>query len=135
MNQVSQEIAEKEVTEWLDYKKVFKSVREENDDKIKLLIEGIMEGVLIFNEDHTITHKLLMPLTNDRGEETVKELNYRARINDNVLQSHYKGVSPTDGDARLHAVIAGLTDSMKGIIAKLDSLDKKISVSIAVFFI
>jgi len=125
---ISADVAEADVTRWLNHKKVFDSTRNEHKDKINLLIEGIQNGVLVINEDFTITHKLLHPL------DGVTELTYRARINDNMLRDYYKGVANDDGDERLRAVIGCLTEKARGIIAKLDSLDKKLSIAIGIFF-
>lgn len=132
MEKIPREQAEEELTQWLDNKKVFQSMREEHKDFIELLIEALMIGTLSINlEDFKITHTLIMPP--ESGKLT--QLVYRPRLNDNLLQSHLKGVSATDGDARLHAMAAAITDTMKGVISKLDSAtDKKIMVAIVTFF-
>jgi hypothetical protein len=135
MTQIVREVAEAEINKWLDYKKVFASVREKNKDSVELLIEGIMNGTLTLNEGHQITHQLLVPLTGEGGETTVTSLTYKPRLNDKMLQSHMKGVANDDGDMRLLAIISALTGSMKGIVINLDSVDKKIAVAIAIFFI
>ena len=129
---IAREQAESEVNQWLETKKVFKSVRESNQDSIDLLIEAIQDGVLIYNEDeNTFTHKLLHPLKN---EMPVEELTYISRLNDNILRPYLKGVPTGDGDARLLATIAALTGKAKGILSALDSVDKKICNAIAIFF-
>lgn len=131
---VAKEIAEKAVKNWLDTKKVFDSVRQQNQADIDLLVEAIQKGVLTYGEEkNTFTHKLLHPLQAD-GEITTTELTYIGRLNDNILRPYLKGVSPSDVDARVLATVAALTGTAKGILSALDSVDKKISNAIAIFF-
>jgi hypothetical protein len=139
MTKIAREIAEKEVTEWLDRKKISPSTRESREDSIDLLIDCVCEGTLVFNKneqsneiDGTITHSLLFPTD---GEAPITSLKYRARLNDNILRPFLKGVAGNDGDGRLTAYVAALTNTAKGIISALDSGDKKISLAIAVFFL
>lgn len=133
MDKISREVAEAEVKKWLDKKKVFESTRELRKDNIDVLVDAICEGVLVLNEtDNSFTHELLFPFT---GEKPLSKLTYKGRLNDNILRPYLKGVPADDGDMRLNAIIAALTDSAKGIVSGLDSLDKKIASSIAIFFL
>lgn len=129
---VAREVAEQEVQKWLDSKKVFDSTIEENQDSIKILTEAIMQGTLTLNDDFSFTHKLLFPLGD--GETMVGELKYKHRINEKETQKYLKGVSAKDGDGRLNATIAALCNTARGIIEGLDTMDKKISNAIAIFF-
>lgn len=132
MPKVAKEQAEEELNQWLDHKKVFQTMRDEHKDHIDLLTEALMDGIITINlDDYKITHTLIMPPENGK----LTQLVYRSRLNDNLLSTHLKGVSATDGDARLHAMAAALTDTMKGVISKLDSsTDKKIMMAIVTFF-
>lgn len=133
MSVIVKDVAEATINKWLDTKKVFKTTRETNADSINLLIEAVMEGCLTHNEsDNSLTHVLLHP---QQSEQPVTSLTYKGRLNDNMLQKYLKGVASNDGDARLNAIIAALTDQPRGVINALDSIDKKISMAIAVFFI
>jgi hypothetical protein len=133
MAKVSLEIATEEVTKWLDKKKVYTSTRELYKDSVDTLIEAMVEGDLSLDtETFVFTHKLLMPL---EGELSITEFKYKHRMNDNMLKPHLNGVKPSDADGRLTALIAALTDQPKNIISKLDSADKKICTSIAIFFL
>lgn len=132
MNKVARELAETEVTKWLDTKKVFESVRETYKESVDLLIEAMQNGVLVYNEsDNSFTHELLHPLNN---EQPVTELKYKGRLNDNDVRPYLKGVAAGDGDARLVSTIAALTGKAKGIISALDTSDRKITNAIATFF-
>lgn len=131
-NKVTHEVAVEEIEGWLDYKKIYNSTREENKSSIDLLTEAMEVGDLTLNADHEFVHKLLVPeaLSNE-----IQELKYRARLNDNMLKPHLQGVKATDADGRLLAHVAALTNQPKNVLSKLDSSDKKIMMSIAVFFL
>jgi hypothetical protein len=131
--EVTREIAEQEVTAWLDKKKIFPSTREANKDSIELLIDSIVQGVLVYNStNNTFVHKLLFPIEN---EMPINELTYKARINDIQLKPNLSGVKPGDGYGTLLAYVATLTGKNKTILSYLDSTDKKVAMAIAVFFL
>lgn len=130
---ISRELATQEIEKWLDRKKVYDSTREAYQDSIDLLIEAVMNGDLKLNhETNELTHKLLFPDVFGGG---VTEFVYKGRLNDEGLTPHLQGVSPKDADGRLLAHVAALTAQPKGILKKIDSADKKIMMSIAVFFL
>lgn len=137
---ISREQAEKEVNAWLDKKKVFQETRDRYKDHIEILIEAICNGVLVIDtSSFEITHELLFPLTanedeNVRDPKDLRTLTYRARINDNLVKPHLRGIKGDDADGRLNALLAALTDSSHGIINKIDSADKRIATAIGVFF-
>ncbi len=127
---VALEVATADITRWLDKKKVYEATREASKESIDILIEAMMNGDLILEEkDFVLTHKLLFPL------EEVVELKYKSRLNDNMIRPHLQGVKATDGEGRFLAHAAALTGVVKGILSALDTADKKIMVSITVFFV
>lgn len=127
---VSREIATVEINGWLDKKKIYLSTREAQKDSVDLLIEAMVNGDLILDDkSNEFTHKLLFPLTE------VTELKYKARLSDRMLRPHLQGVKANDADGRLSALVAALTSTPKAVIDELDSADKKIMMSIAVFFL
>lgn len=129
---VTQEQAEQEINQWLDTKKVYDSVRVEQKANIDLLIEAITRGDLVYNEsDNSLKHILIHPIV---SEKSTTELTYKGRLNDLDMRPHLKGVASNDGDARVLATIAALTNTPKGILAHLDTIDRRISNSIALFF-
>jgi len=133
MAKVTPEIAKKEVEAWLDSKKIMQSVRDSNEDSTQLLIDAMVEGIItIDSSSHVITHNLNFPI--GEGEE-IKKLEYRPRLSDRLLEPYLKGVKPTDSDGRLIAYICALTQNSRGVIRNMDSVDKKISLAIAVFFL
>jgi hypothetical protein len=130
MDKVSREQATQEVEQWLDRKKVYASTREAQKDSIETLIEAMMNGDLTLDEKtNELNHKLLFPL------DEVKELKYKSRLNDKMMRPHLQGVKSNDADGRLNALTACLTSQPKAVIENLDSADKRIMMSIAVFFL
>ncbi len=133
MQTVSREVAISEVDQWLEKKKIMASQREAQKDSIEMLVDAICEGILVLNETtNEFTQNLLFPL---EGEQALKELKYKSRINDKILQPYLVGVKPSDADGRLIALWAALTGTSKNILMSLDTGDKRIATSIAVFFL
>ena len=134
MSKIERTVAEKEINDWLERKKVFKSTIEANEDSVKLLVDGIVEGVLVLDESGKFRHELLHPFG---GESTaqIKELVYHFRLNDRMLKPHTNGLSPKDAEGRLLAYIAALTEQNRVLLESMDSLDKKVATAIAVFFL
>lgn len=133
MPKINPELATKEVNAWLDSKKIMQNTRDSNEDSTQLLIDAMVEGIVaIDDKSNVITHNLNFPI--GEGEE-IKKLEYRPRLNDRLLEPYLKGVKPTDSDGRLTAYICALTQNSRGIIRNMDSVDKKISLAIAVFFL
>lgn len=132
---ISREAAEAELNGWLDAKKVFQTVREGDAGKQNIddIIGFIMEGVLEVNTDGTLKHNLIFPL----GENsTVRELTYKQRLNDKMVQPYLKGVSPSDAFGVFLAYAAAATDQPKNILNALDSgTDRKVMQAIVFFFI
>lgn len=131
MSKVDREVATTDVQAWLDRKKIFPEMKDRFKDQIENLVDAVCNAVLIFNDDGTITHKLLFPL----GEgENISQLTYMLRVTDKLMQPNLRGVKADDLDGRLNALIATLTKENKGIISALESSDKRIASSIAIFF-
>lgn len=133
MNQkVTRELATEEVTAWLDKKKVYESTRELQKDSIEVLVEAITRGDLLLNDKLEFVHKILVP---EVFETPISELTYKLRLNDKMLKPHLNGVKTTDAEGRLIAYVSALTGQVKAVLENLDTADKKIALSIAVFFL
>jgi hypothetical protein len=130
---ITRDQATAEVTGWLDKKKVYETTRELQKDSIDILIEAVMRGDLKLNpETFVFTHTLLEP---ESVNNEIKELTYKPRLNDKMLKPYLNGVKTTDAEGRLLAYVSALTGQVKGVLESLDSADKKIMLSIAVFFL
>lgn len=136
MDKVTREVAEAEVTKWMDAKRLTPSQREANKDAIDTLIDSVIDGTLrLEGESNMWIHTLLFPLGKD-GQESiaVKELKYKPRLNDKQKQAEMKGVKANDFDGRFNALIAALTGQPRGIIEQLDTVDHRIAISVGIFF-
>jgi hypothetical protein len=132
MQKVTREQAEIEVQSWLAKKKIFEETKEKQKSHIEVIVEAMMNGVLVLNpETFEFIHTLLFPI----GEkEDVTTLTYKARLNDKDKAPYLKGVKSDDFEESYNAHLAALTKSARGIIALLDSTDKRIASAIGVFF-
>lgn len=132
-NKIAREVAEAEVTKWLDDKRIQPSQREANEEQVKTLIDSFCDGVLVREESSGgLIHNLIWPL---EGESTFISLKYRFRMNDKDLVEPMKGVSPKDGDARMTAYISAVSNAPKGIIRQLDPVDKRVALAVTIFFL
>jgi hypothetical protein len=131
MKKVSLEIAKEEITRWLDFKKVSESKREVNKETISLLEEGVADGYLVVNEDHTLTHNLKFPI---EGELPIKSLTYKPRITVGELQAKNKKQG-TDLGSMIIGYAAAISSQNTGVIKKLDTDDYSITQAVALFFV
>lgn len=132
MEKIAKEVAIAEVDKWLDMKKVSQSKRETYKDHIEILVESVVEGNLILNEDGSWLQKLMFPI---EGEMSVTELVFKPRLNRRSVIPHLNGVKASDGDGRIVAYMAALTGKPKNLLNSLDFEDSRISDSIVVFFV
>jgi hypothetical protein len=132
MEQVSKDVAIADVNRWMDSKKIRPSKRTEYKQHIESLVSAVEDCLISVEDDNTITQTLLFPIGEGEG---VKTLTFKNRLNTEQVKPFLKNIDAGDGDGRLNAYICALTSSAVGIINKLDSEDKNISQSIAVFFL
>lgn len=135
MDKINREQAEREITGWLDKKKITDRLREENKDNVSLLIDAVCDGQLIVNADtkdgdvaYGLTQKLLFPL----GEE--KELTYLLRINYKHLNQYMQGVKGDNFLGMITAYVCALTRQNRNVVDSLDTTDRRVANAIAVFF-
>lgn len=131
---IDRDVALKDINDWLDYKKFPQESRESEDYEvsIKSLVAAIMNGSLVVMDDKKLKYKLAFPIGK---ETTVDELVFKARMNDNMLKPWMKGVSPKDAEGRMLAHVACLTSTASSILEHMDTVDKRVAMSIAVFFV
>lgn len=132
---IPKEQAEVEVKGWLDFKKVKESKRVENKKVIEELIAGVADGSFVIDsETKVIKYKLGFPVKNDKGVETVIELEFQPRINSAKVQDAIKGVNSDDTFGFIDGYLQALTGLPKNILRTLDTEDKNMIKNIAVFF-
>lgn len=141
MEVVSQEVAQKEIDSWLDFKKVKSEKRTEKDKakQIKELVDLLCAGDLVLNpETFEFTHTLLFPIEPKvkSGESATKTavLKYVPRVNVSKVQQHMTGVKGDDLHGMILAYGAAITGQPKGLLKELDSEDYRILQAVAVFF-
>jgi hypothetical protein len=129
---IDEAVAQSEIEQWLNFKKIGAVKREAHKDHIKTLVEAIVSGELVLNSNKSFSYTLKFPL---EKEKPICALEFKARLS--VLDIHTKlqDIKASDGDGRLLAHIAALTGQAKQIIRFLDSEDYNVCCSIAVFFL
>jgi hypothetical protein len=133
MEVVSKEVAENDVSAWLDYIRIRKTQRESEFAKVYInhIIESVMEGLLIINEDKTITQKLLSPI----GEGGItKEIVYNSRFEVGKMIDAMSLVKSNDEASKTIAVLSLLSNKPVGMFKKLERSDYVIAEKITLFF-
>lgn len=128
---IDRQTAEKEVTEWLDARKVGKSKREKQSDVIESMIEAMEEGRLVIEENRSITYTLIEPI---KGDKDITELNFKFRITTEDIQIQMTGVNTKDVISVVLAYFSALTGVPKSVLRKLDSSDYSFGQGFASFF-
>lgn len=129
-NLVSESVARKDVERFLDSRKTSPARREDLKDQIDILVEMVMDGSLIVNEDCTLKYTLSFPEGFPFPELKFKN---RLQVRDvhEILRNHVKS---GDGDGRIYAYLAALSGITFGEIRLLDSYDSGRLSNISVFF-
>lgn len=133
-NKVSEEIAEKDFTDWLSRNHIPHKRRELYKDHADIIKESIMSGDLVFNDDATFTLKLNSSIGSNTSP--IGELKFNARVNRKMAMPHLSGVKADDADGRIIAYMAAATGiRSKLLLQELMPEDQRIADSIVVFFI
>lgn len=128
---VTQDVAESAIEKWLDHKKIKAKKRESQKDAIETLVDAVMEGDLILDDE---TFQLKQTLSHPCG--SIHELVFEPRLAMGKVRSKLKGIKITeDTTGYLMGYVATLTNQPYAVIEKLDSEDYKIGQAIAGFFI
>lgn len=131
---VSLEVAQSEVSNWLDNKKISEAKREEQQPTIDRLVNSVMSGQLEINvATNELTQNLDYPIGKD--EIKLEKLKYKARLTQGEVRKGLKNVSASDGFGIIHAYICALTGEQSMMLDKLDTSDYSLSQSIAGFFL
>jgi len=133
MGQIVREVAEQEVANWLDQKKVSSKKRELHKDHIENLIESVMDGTLTVTPEGGFVQRLKFPLVAE-DKSQIETLIFKQRVKIETIQMHLQGVKGTDNIGMINGYIAALTTNPKALIKTLDTEDFAISYGIAIFF-
>lgn len=133
---VSKEQAQKEVNDWLDRMEIPATKRDSDEVSffIESIINSVMGGWLIFNEDGTVTQKLKYPL----ADGATKELRHSFRYQIGEYNKAMKGLHPSEEVdwcmAKLLVINANSPKMPRAALDKLDGADFKVSKALTVFF-
>lgn len=133
MEVVSREVAEKEVNDWLMWKKIPDAYIKGSPAYVLGLVISVQEGTFTINSDtKEITHKLKWPIGS--GEFTISELKYKARLGVAAIQNNIAGIAPMDLTGKTLGTIAALCGKPRTEIAGMDSEDFRAASDVAAFF-
>jgi|TARA_R110001599_G_scaffold341931_1_gene563270 hypothetical protein len=129
---VERSVAEADVERWLSAKRVRASKRKDAEDQIEALIEAVVWGQMIVNEDDQLVQTLDFPI---EAEIRTTNLTYKNRVSVSEMNSKLKGVKSGDVDDRVLRVISAITGKPAGVIGRLDTSDYSVAQSVAIFFL
>jgi len=129
---ISKEVAEEEVTKWLDDLDVSQETRDGHfiAPVIKDIVKAVQRGLLVINEDGTVTQTLTTPLA---GGAT-KEIKYSSRYKIGDWHKKVRGIPKDDSIGIMLAKLSLLSGEVVAVFEKLDNKDYGIATNIAVFF-
>jgi len=130
---ITWDIAEKEVNDWLTWKRVPDAYIKGSQKYIKGIIIAVQEGT--FTIDSTtkeITHKLKWPI--GTGDLAISVLKYKPRLGVSVIQANIAGISPIDIDGKYLGIIAALCGIPRTELGPMDSEDFRAASDVAAFF-
>jgi len=145
---VPQSMAMDEFQKWLDYKKtkitlVFNqsSSKDEDEDEEESskatteIIEAIMDGNLIVNEDLSLSYNLMFPVKDDSGQTALGSLTMKPRLTADEVAQATKGVTKKDPQGVFIGYLHVLSGEVKGLIRKIDSQDYSLLQKIVMYFL
>lgn len=132
MEKVSQEVALKEVTKWLDFKKVDTKKRETNEDSINTMVDAIMAGNLVLDKEFNFIQTLKFPVGAD---ESIKTFKYKPRVSVSAIETKMQNVKGTNSMGLIGAYVSAITDLNSGVVKLLDTEDNRVAQAIATFFL
>jgi hypothetical protein len=135
-SKVSRDAAEQDVSNWLDYRKMNDSKRESlQKDVIDPLIAAVEEGLLVVNDDFTLTQKFKFPIMDKDNAVDLSSVTYSARLQYRDVKRHLKNIKSDDGIGMIHAHRCGLTDQPMAKVELFDLSDLGIARIVASLFL
>lgn len=132
MSNVSLEIAQKDISSWLDSKRVSEKKRQDNERVVDTLVSAVMEGNLVWDEGQKLLkQKLQWPV----GEnEEIKHIEFKHRVTQGDISARLRNTKSDDAFAVMGVYISAITGQPVALLEKLDTSDYSIAQSVAVFF-
>jgi len=136
MEKVNKEVALKEVTKWLDHKKIDEKKREESEVQIETIVDAIVAGNLSLNKEFVFTHTLKFEiLAESDGSVVAKEFKYKPRLKMAEIEAKMVNVDSSNSFGLIAAYVAALSGQSAAILKLMDTEDNKIAQAIAMFFL
>lgn len=140
---VPQEMAMEEFQKWLDYKKTkvkltmnSNSEDEAEDNKAEMaIVEAIMSGDLIINDDMTMTYNLAFPVKSENGNTELSSITMKPRLTAYEVQKATKGISQDEPFKLFTGYIHVLSGEVRGLVNKIDSVDFSLLQKIVGYFL
>ncbi len=126
---MTREMAEAEISEWLDFKRIRQDKRSDMADNIDVLVEAMMYGELK-KDGQELTQTLIEPI----GQTT--ELTYQPRVKQkavNIVQTKNK-VKTTEAHALMACYVAAITGKSYGVVSSMVTEDWRVAQAIVLFF-
>lgn len=125
---VSLEQAQAEVERMLDIKRVKPLRRAALEPAMKIVVEAIQYGEVIFNEDGSIIQNLSMPIPN------VSKLEYKAHVAASVINAKLKALGNYSPAQKLAVNIQCYTGLAAQVVDMLEPADRDVADCLALFF-
>ncbi len=136
MGVVGKEQAAAEVSKWLDMMNIPEATRgkEQIQVYVSVLEKAVCEGVLIFQEDESITQRLKHNL----GDGDTKEINYNFRYDIGEYQAKTKGTNVFEDEVEFRVARLSLISTNKSFVPavfkKMKREDYFVAAALTVFF-
>ena len=130
-NQVSEELATKEVSKWLDFKNV--SERKRNKKETKAQIETITDAIC--DGDLVLVQTLRNPVKTNDDKVLLSEMKFKPRLLLEDVESKLINVKADNMIGMLAAYTSALTGVNAGLTKKIDTDDNKTAQAIVMFFL
>ena len=134
-NAIAQEIAEKDVQRWMDFKNLKPRKREERQAEIETIIESICDGDLILDKEFNFIQTLRNPVVDNEGKSILKEFKFKPRLLLEDVEPFLMNVKSTNMIGMLAAYTSALTGVGAGLTKKIDTDENKTTQAIVMFFL
>lgn len=130
----AREVAEAEVNKWLELKKVAERKRVDFAEQIENLIDAVMAGNLLFDDEGNIIQKLKNPIKGEDGKVTLDQLKYSPRVRMEDVRVQLATVKQNDTIGMVFAYMAAATKVQRGVLKEIMSDDFNTCSAIMGFF-
>ena len=131
---IDREHAQDDIERWADARRMSDKKKAANSETIESLVDAIEQGVLIVNEDFSLTQKFTFPIENTEGAIELGEIKFTPRLRYKSVKQYMKSIKQDDAMGMVHAHICALTSTPMGLIDSLDMTDLGLSRQIASLF-